>query len=107
MRATVAIVLAIAAHAQQQPAVRAEFEVVSVKPGDPADPASSGRTTPGGLEMRNATLKTLVRGAYRLNEYQLEGGPKWMDSARFNIDAKFPASTPRDQIHPQPTASGN
>ena len=81
MRATVAIVLAMAAHAQQQPAPRAEFEVVSVKPGDPADPSSSARTTPGGLEMRNTTLKNLVRSAYRLNEYQLDGGPKWVDSA--------------------------
>ena len=98
MRATVAIVLAMAAHAQQQPAPRAEFEVVSVKPGDPADPSSSARTTPGGLEMRNTTLKNLVRSAYRLNEYQLDGGPKWVDSARFNIDAKLPAGVPRDQI---------
>jgi uncharacterized protein (TIGR03435 family) len=88
----------MAAHAQQQPAARAEFEVVSVKPGDPADPSSSGRTTPGGLEMRNTTLKNLVRSAYRLNEYQLEGGPKWMDSAKFNIDARLPAGVPRDQI---------
>src|SRR5438270_3029113 len=98
MRATVAVMMAMWAHAQQQPAARAEFEVVSVKPGDPADPSSSGRTTPGGLEMRNTTLKNLVRSAYRLNEYQLESGPKWMDSAKFNIDARLPAGVPRDQI---------
>jgi uncharacterized protein (TIGR03435 family) len=98
MRAIAAVLLSMAAHAQQQPAARPEFEVVSVKPGDPADPSSSGRTTPGGLEMRNTTLKNLVRSAYQLNEYQLEGGPKWMDSARFNIDAKLPAGVPRDQI---------
>jgi uncharacterized protein (TIGR03435 family) len=98
MRAIAAVLLSMAAHAQQQPAARAEFEVVSVKPGDPADPSSSARTTPGGLEMRNTTLKNLVRSAYQLNEYQLEGGPKWMDSARFNIDAKLPAGVPRDQI---------
>lgn len=98
MRATVAVVLAMAAHAQQPPAARVEFEVVSVKPGDPADPASSARTTPGGMQMRNTTLKNLVRSAYRLNEYQLEGGPKWIDSARFNIDAKLPAGVPRDQM---------
>jgi uncharacterized protein (TIGR03435 family) len=98
MRATVAVVLAMAAHAQQPPAARVEFEVVSVKPGDPADPASSARTTPGGMQMRNTTLKNLVRSAYRLNEYQLEGGPKWIDSAKFNIDAKLPAGVPRDQM---------
>jgi uncharacterized protein (TIGR03435 family) len=98
MRTTVALVLAIAAHAQSQSAPRTEFEVVSVKPGDPADPNSSVRTTPGGLQMRNTTLKNLVRSAYGLNEYQLEGGPKWIDSARFNVDAKLPAGAPRGEI---------
>jgi len=98
MRATFAFVLAMAAHAQQQPAARVEFEVVSVKPGDPADPASSVRAPQGRLEMRNATLRNLVRSAYSLNEYQLDGGPKWMDSAKFNIDAKLPAGAPREQI---------
>jgi uncharacterized protein (TIGR03435 family) len=98
VRAAVALVLAMAAQAQQQPAARVEFEVVSVKPGDPAFHGSSVRTNPGSLEMRNTTLKNLVRSAYQLNEYQLEGGPKWMDSAIFNIDAKLPAGAPRDQM---------
>lgn len=98
MRATIVLLVAVAAHAQQPTAARPEFEVLSVKPGDPNDPASSGRTTPGGLEMRNTTLNNLVRGAYNLNEYQLDGGPKWMNSAKFNIDAKLPAGVPRDQI---------
>ena len=98
MRTTVALVLAIAAHAQSQSAPRTEFEVDSVKAGDPADPSSSVHTTPGGLQMRNTTLKNLVRSAYGLNEYQLEGGPKWIDSARFNVDAKLPAGAPRGEI---------
>jgi len=92
-RAAFAVILAAAAHAQPRP----EFEVVSIKLGDPTDPASSGRTTPTRLEMRNTTLNNLVRSAYRLNEYQLEGGPKWMDSTKFNVDAKFPAGVPREQ----------
>lgn len=98
MRLTIALLFALAAQAQQQPAARVEFEVVSVKPGDPADPSSSSRTTAGGLQMRNTTLNNLVRGAYRLNEFQLEGGPKWVGSQRFNIDAKMPAGVAREQI---------
>jgi uncharacterized protein (TIGR03435 family) len=39
--------------------------------------------------MRNTTLNNLVRSAYSLNEYQLESGPKWMGSTKFNVDAKF------------------
>jgi uncharacterized protein (TIGR03435 family) len=98
MRVLILAMLAVAAQAQQ-PAARVEFEVASVKPGDPTDPSSSGRGTPGSMEMRNATLKTLVRSAYGLNEYQVAGGPKWLDSARFTVNAKFPAGTPRPQIH--------
>jgi uncharacterized protein (TIGR03435 family) len=98
MKLLLAILLATAAHAQQNPAARVEFEVVSVKPGDPTDSSSSARTTPGGLQMRNTTLSNLVRSAYRLNQYQLDGGPKWMNSTRFNVDAKLPAGAPRDQI---------
>jgi uncharacterized protein (TIGR03435 family) len=82
----------------QQPAPRVEFEVVRVKPGDPNDPRSSGRSTPGSMEMRNTTLNTLVRSAYSLNEFQLVGGPKWAGSAKFNVVAKVPAGAAREQI---------
>jgi hypothetical protein len=82
----------------QQPAPRVEFEVVSVKPGDPNGPSSSGRSTPGGMEMRNTTLNTLVRSAYGLNEFQLVGGPKWAGSAKFNVVAKMPTGATRDQM---------
>jgi len=98
MRTIVAVALAMAAHAQPQPAPRVEFEVVSVKPADPGANGSSWGAPPGRLTMRNTTLKNLVMNAFRLNEYQITGGPKWMDSARFNIDAKLPAGAPQDQI---------
>jgi uncharacterized protein (TIGR03435 family) len=98
MRTIIAVLFAITAHAQTPTPGRVEFEAASVKPGDPADPSSSGRSSAGGMQMRNATLKTLVRNAYQLNEYQLEGGPKWMDSARFNVDAKFPAGPSRNNV---------
>ncbi len=71
--------------------------MVSIKPADPNAHGSSSRSTPGTVEWQNTTLKNLVRGAYRLNEYQLEGGPKWLDSDRFNVIAKLPAGVPREQ----------
>jgi len=97
MRAIVAIVLAIAAQAQQ-PAPRVQFEAVSVKPGDPAHGATSWSAPPGRLVARNTTLKNLVVNAYRLKEYQIEGGPLWMDSEKFDIDAKLPAGAVPGQI---------
>lgn len=76
---------------------RLEFDVASVKPGDPADPSSSARSSPGRMEFRNATLKTLVRSAYGLNEFELAGGPGWAATAPFNVDAKFPPGSTRQQ----------
>ena len=94
---TLVLAMVVAAQAQQ-PAARVEFEVVSIKPGDPNDPSSSGRGTANSMEMKNTTLATLVRSAYDLNEFQLTGGPKWKDTAKFDVVAKMPAGAPRDQM---------
>jgi uncharacterized protein (TIGR03435 family) len=90
----VALLFLLIAGAQAQ----VQFEVASVKAGDAIHPEYSYRPTAGGLEIRDTTLRNLVRGAYSLNEYQLAGGPKWLDTARFNIDAKFPVDAPRNQM---------
>ena len=34
------------------------------------------------------TLKHLVTLAYRIHDFQVTGGPGWIDSERYNIDAK-------------------
>jgi hypothetical protein len=34
------------------------------------------------------TLGALILRAYDIKEYQLEGGPAWINAARFEIDAK-------------------
>lgn len=83
---------AILAVAQAQ-----EFDVVSIKPGDPTFNGSSAHSTPGTMEMRNTTLNTLVRSAYSLNQFQLVGGPKWADTERFVFNAKYPATTTPEQ----------
>jgi hypothetical protein len=48
--------------------------------------------------MKNTTFKTLVRSAFRFNEYQLEGGPRWAETVRFNVLAKLPAGAAMPQI---------
>ena len=94
---SLAVLFCLAAYAQQTAAPRLEFEVVSIKPGDPTNSSSSGRGTPGGLEWRNTTANNLIRGAYNLNEFQLVGSPKWASTERFNVDAKYPAGADRHQ----------
>ncbi len=75
-----------------------QFEVASIKPGDPESSESSVYPLPHGLRMKNATLKAMIRMAYGLNEYQLAGGPKWGETAAFDVEAKSPAGATIQQI---------
>ncbi len=67
-----------------------EFEVVSIKPGDPTAVARMGQPTPGGFRERNLRLFELIMGAWGLNRDQIVGGPNWLDTAGWDIDARFP-----------------
>jgi uncharacterized protein (TIGR03435 family) len=105
-RRDVAGVLALAISAQWIAFAQTKlvFEVASIKPADPAAPRP-GRlatiqavTSPGRLTMRTATLKDLIRAAYALEEYQISGGPGWIDSARFEVIAQAAGAAPRDQL---------
>jgi uncharacterized protein (TIGR03435 family) len=73
----------------QEPA----FEVASVKPASPdAQGAISAKTTTDSILLGNFNLQQLIRYAYKLQDYQLSGGPKWAGSDGFDINAKADAS---------------
>ena len=81
---------------------RAEFEVASVKPSPPAAPAqlSVGIHVDGAqVRCTYLSLKDYIRIAYRLKDYQVSG-PDWMASQRFDIAAKLPEGSSRDQVSP-------
>jgi uncharacterized protein (TIGR03435 family) len=66
-----------------------EFEVASIKPTGPGAVGIFILTTPGGrVNITNMTLKDLICQAWRIQPYQVSGGPKWSDSARYDITAK-------------------
>ncbi len=73
------------------------FEVASVKPTS-AGPVSPGvfgwaglRFTPGGaFEAYNVTLGSIIRLAYGLKDFQTVGAPEWVDTDRFDIQARGP-----------------
>jgi uncharacterized protein (TIGR03435 family) len=86
----VGLAISVALPAQQPPS-NVEFEVVSVKAADPADPAHMTQATAGGFRGRNLRLFELVMSAWRLNRDQVIGGPNWLETAGWDIDARFPA----------------
>ena len=64
-----------------------EFEVASIKPSAP-DSGLKVNFAPGGkLYITNATLRFLIKIAYDIGDDQLAGGPKWMESKRFDVAA--------------------
>ena len=68
---------------------------------EPSVPAFS-RTfagTEGGIREKLG-LKQLIEGAYALEDYQVLGGPGWIDSARFDVEAKPAGRAGRDQPLP-------
>jgi len=74
-----------------------EFEVVSVKPGDPSTHGQMVRRPPGRYEAHNLTLLSLVLGAYNINATQLIGGPNWLTSVGWDIEGTFPAASTDEQ----------
>jgi len=82
-----AILIAAPAFAQ-----RPAFEVADLKPSDPASPEhQKGRMLPGGrIEAPSVTLKSLIALAYGVEEDRISGGPKWAETARYDLVAKAP-----------------
>src|SRR5580704_3028348 len=76
-----------------------EFEVASVKPAAPGAPGTMIRFGPGGgLTITNMTLKELIVIAYRIQPFQISGGPSWLDSAHYDIMAKPEAKPKQAEI---------
>src|SRR5215831_13289212 len=67
------------------------FEVASVKANDSNDQRAPSMILPGArFTATNNTLRALILNAYGLwaTPYLLEGGPAWIDSARYDVEAK-------------------
>ena len=73
----IGILSATATHAQQQPPVNAannpKFDAVSIHPSAPDARGGGFNIWPNRLEVKNQTLKDMVKFAYNLRDYQVSG----------------------------------
>jgi bla regulator protein blaR1 len=69
-----------------------EFEAASVKPSGPNDlrGATFQFTAGGGITVTNGDLKGLIEMAYEVRDFQISGGPGWVNSERYGITANAP-----------------
>lgn len=73
------------------------FQVASVKPNLSGDPGSQWNPRHGNFTAENAPLKQLVGRAYHV-QYPLISGPGWLDSMRYDINAKGTGDAPESQV---------
>ena len=70
------------------------FEVASIKPNRSGDLNRRIMFLPGRLSATGITAKFLISMAYGVKEFQVSGGPGWIDSQRYDLDAKEEESQP-------------
>ena len=99
MRLSLLLFAAAAAYGQQ-------FDVASIKPAaEPTSPGmmrigmngGPGSPDPGRIHYENVSLKMLVTKAYGVQDYQISG-PDWLNSERFDIEAKLPYAATKEQF---------
>ena len=89
----------------QAPSSGPAFEVASIKPAPPLEPAKimSGQMHVGmnidnaRVEIGNLSISDLIRIAYKIKPYQI-AGPDWMKAQRFDILAKMPEGGTKEQV---------
>jgi uncharacterized protein (TIGR03435 family) len=82
-RLAILILCASAATAQSQ-----KFEVASIKPSTPDEKGVTYSNPGARLRATGMTVRYLIEYAYGVNDGQVVGGPDWLNTARFDIDAK-------------------
>jgi uncharacterized protein (TIGR03435 family) len=75
-----------------------EYEVASIKPSAPMGIGKGPgfrfgiSYSPDGMSIANFPLRGLIQMAFGVQDYQVSGGPDWMKSDRYDIDAKMDGS---------------
>jgi uncharacterized protein (TIGR03435 family) len=68
----------------------AGFEVVSIKPNRTGAPGSETETTPGRVNVINATPLSLLLRAFGVSNFQIIGAPDWAATERYDVVATVP-----------------
>jgi uncharacterized protein (TIGR03435 family) len=70
----------------------ASFEVATIKPNRSGDWRVMMGFRPGMFRATGMWVRQLIALAYNLRDFQVTGGPSWIDSERYDIQAKEPDS---------------
>ena len=80
------------------------FEVASIRPAQRSKMGGEGSrkqsitVDPGRITMVNATLRSCLRVAFEVKDYQVTG-PAWLEDERYDISAKAADAVPEKELH--------
>lgn len=78
-----------------------QFEVASLKPSDPGGRGGGIRPAPGGERYlaTNVTPRLMLSVAWRVRPDQIVGGPGWLDTDRYDMNAKAEKGSTVEELH--------
>jgi len=96
-----AITLSIRAQSQTEEKDPLTFEVASVKVSAPGGRGGIIRQMPGGqtYHAESVPLRVAMTVAYTVTDRQISGGPSWMATDQFDIEAKAARPRTSDELH--------
>jgi uncharacterized protein (TIGR03435 family) len=100
--AAAALIVIVGVYGQTTaPASGPKFEVASFKLSQPGGRGGGIRPAPGGERYlaTNVTLRLLLTVAYRIKPEQIVGGPGWIDTERYDMNAKAERPSSIEELH--------
>jgi uncharacterized protein (TIGR03435 family) len=84
-----------------RPSAEPQFEVAAIRRNVDASPAKNIGIAPGGrVIVKNLPVRFMIRFAYNVQDFQISGGPSWMNTDAYDINAKAPEIAGLQQIRP-------
>jgi uncharacterized protein (TIGR03435 family) len=101
--AAIAALMSVPLAQPQDPAkaVRLNFEVVSIRPSKPDSPGGGIKPLPGGngYTAQNIPVKLMFSLMYKVPMRQIAGGPDWLNTDRYDIEARADRAYSVDDLH--------
>jgi uncharacterized protein (TIGR03435 family) len=97
-----AIILSSPRHIPAQTPQQFDVAVIRLDPAGPAPGTSFNLFEGGRLKITNEPIKLLIRAAFQLQNAQIIGAPAWLETDRYDIEAKTgrPERIQQDQLAP-------
>src|SRR6266702_2569044 len=98
--AVITLISPALAPAQGAP-TRLTFDVAAIRLSQATDRNGGIKALPGGngYTAQNIPVKLMISLMYRVPMSQISGGPEWLDSERYNVEAKTDRSYNLDELH--------